>query len=332
MKALYLHETRRLQVDDVPEPREPEEGEVLLDVARVGICGSDVHIFRRDYGAAQDMLGGLPMAMGHEASGIVRKLGPGVTDLKVGDKVAIFPDGLANMDLLREKYIHPAKRCLKLPEHVSLEEGAMVEPFAVGLRAVKRAGDISGKNVLIIGAGPVGLFTIVGARAMGPKKLVSTDVKAGRLSNAKQFGADATVLAEGLDQAALAAKVAEQFDGPIDVVIDAAGHPATVDFACDVVKPQGTVVYVGMATHKGDYDYFRHALKEISFHGSFGYGPEGEEYPAALQLMIDGKAKIRDMATHVVNMEEAQKYYEFCEKGVDAEGKPVLKVVFKVND
>lgn len=234
------------------------------------------------------------------------------------------------MDLLAEFHLHPAEKAYKMSDKVSFEEGALCEPFAVSLHAVRLAGVKAGDNVLIIGAGPIGLLALIAAKAYDPARVVVADVKKGRLEISGQFGADALVDTSGIDSAKAAEKCVAAFDGkPIDIVIDAAGHASTIDTATIAVKPAGIVQMVGIATISGDFNYMRLVTKEIVLQGAFAYG---KDYPEALRLIEEGKVELKPLASHLVSMGEAQKAYEWCEKGEDDEGKTVLKVVFNVSD
>jgi L-iditol 2-dehydrogenase len=205
----------------------------------------------------------MPMIMGHEASGTIAQVGEGVTNVQVGDRVAMEP---VSMDLLAEYALQPSAKAYKMPDAVSFEEGALCEPFAVAVHAVKLAGVTKGNNVLIIGAGPIGLLSLVAAKAYDPARVVVADVKQGRLETCKEYGADALVNTEGMDSEKAAAACVAMFDGkPIDIVIDAAGHPSTVETACIAVKPLGVVQMVGIATMKGEFNYLRFLMKESVF-------------------------------------------------------------------
>ncbi|KAI9030251.1 alcohol dehydrogenase [Hyaloraphidium curvatum] len=327
MQAVRLHGPRDVRLDtDVPDPGPPGPGQVLVAPRRVGICGSDIHIWKSDYGEIP--ASAMPFRMGHEASGVVQAVGEGVEGFAVGDRVAVEP---MSMDLLAERFLIPATRLHKMADSVSFEEGAMCEPLAVSYRAVNLAGVKEGDNVLVIGAGPIGLLALVAAKARKPARVVVADVKQGRLETAEKFGADGLADTAGLEPAEAAGKCAAAFDGkPIDVVIDAAGHASTVDAACIAVKPRGVVVLVGIATIKGEFNYMRLVQKEVDLRGSFAY--RDRDYADSLALMAEGKVDIKALASHVVDMADAQKAYGWCEKGEDDEGKAVLKVVFRVSD
>jgi len=200
-----------LRLENRPIP-EPKDDEVLLRMSAVGICGSDVHYWTN--GRIGDFIVKSPMIIGHEAAGVVAKCGKNVKHLKLGDRVAVEPGvpcrrcencktGKYNLcpDIifcatppcdgnLSRFYTHDAAFCYKLPEHVSLEEGALLEPLSVGVHACRRAGVTLGSVVLICGAGPIGLVSLMVARSMGAAKIIVSDLAENRLQVAKELGAD----------------------------------------------------------------------------------------------------------------------------------------------
>ena len=197
-----LHKTNDIRLEQTPIPS-PGEDEVLLRMDSVGICGSDVHYWT--HGAIGDFIVRAPMILGHEAAGIVEECGKNVKHLKPGDRVAIEPgvpcrrcdyckEGRYNLcpDIqfcatppvhgnLCRYYKQAADFCFKLPDHMSLEEGALMEPLAVGVHACQRAGVALGKTALVCGAGPIGLVNLLTAKAMGASEVVVTDISEERL-------------------------------------------------------------------------------------------------------------------------------------------------------
>ncbi|CAD0202354.1 unnamed protein product [Chrysodeixis includens] len=245
-----LNKTKDLQLIQTPIPTIADD-EVLLRMDCVGICGSDVHYWQT--GACGPFVLHEPMIMGHEASGVVAKVGPKVTNLVVGDRVAIEPGvpcrycefcktGRYHLcpdmkfcatppvhgNLVRY-YKHAADFCYKLPDHVTMEEGALLEPLSVGIHACRRAGLTGGHVVLVLGAGPIGLLTMLSAKAMGASKVLITDVLQSRLDFAKQLGADHTLLVtrESKEEDVLKS-ILELLGGNPDVSFDASGATATV--------------------------------------------------------------------------------------------------------
>ncbi|KAL1453865.1 hypothetical protein WDU94_010172 [Cyamophila willieti] len=226
----------------------------------VGICGSDVHYLT--HGQIGEYQLQDPMVIGHEASGIVYKVGAKVKHLKVGDRVAIEPGvpcrqctycKTGRYNLCRQIYFcatppddgnltrfyrHAADFCHKLPDNVSLEEGALLEPLSVGVHACRRAGITLGSKVLITGAGPIGLVTLLTAKALGASKVVITDIMQHKLETAKNMGADASVLIEkDVSLEETSAKILELLGGDMpDKTIDCSGIEATIKLGMLVSK------------------------------------------------------------------------------------------------
>ncbi|KAH9638070.1 hypothetical protein HF086_014931 [Spodoptera exigua] len=264
-----LKKPKDLQLVQTPIP-EIADDEVLLRMDCVGICGSDVHYWQT--GACGHFVLKEPMIMGHEASGV---LGAKVKNLKVGDRVAIEPGvpcrycefcktGRYHLcpdmvfcatppvhgNLVRY-YKHAADFCYKLPDHVTMEEGALLEPLSVGIHACRRAGLTGGHNVLVLGAGPIGLVTMLSAKAMGASKVLMTDVLQSRLDFAKKLGADATILStKDTSEEDMVKKIHELLGDQPDISFDASGAQATVRMAMLATKSGGVAVLVGMASGK----------------------------------------------------------------------------------
>lgn len=298
MDAVRIHGLRDIRFEQgIPKPS-PGKDEVLIAIRRCGICGSDVHLWLQDYGATAQSY---PFICCHEASGVVEELGEGVTNVKVGDRVCIEPIPPQATNMLAQYYVHPAYKVHKLADHLSFDQGAMVEPFAVGVHAVKRAGVKKGDNVLVLGAGPIGQFSLIASRAYGAARIVVTDIKAGRLSTVELFGADATFNVQGLAPDEAGAKVKELFpDGKIDVVLDGVGNEASLGTACAAVKFGGTVLVVGVATLRPKIPYYHVVARELSVIGSIYYG---DDYKEALELITSGKVDIKAMGSHHVSFD-----------------------------
>ncbi|XP_011502408.1 PREDICTED: sorbitol dehydrogenase-like [Ceratosolen solmsi marchali] len=236
------------------EIEEPNESEVLLKIACVGICGSDVHYLEN--GRIGDYVVEQPMIIGHESSGTVIKLGSAVQNLKIGDRVAIEPGvpcricvfckrGRYNLckDIkfcatppvhgsLRRYYKHAADFCFKLPDNVSFEEGALLEPLSVGVHACKRANVGIGSSVLILGAGPIGLATLLAAKAMEAKLVVISDLIEYRLNIAKKLKADQTYIIDNIfKENENINNIHKLFNGQPDITIDTSGTESSIRLA-----------------------------------------------------------------------------------------------------
>ncbi|KAL0111517.1 hypothetical protein PUN28_013015 [Cardiocondyla obscurior] len=301
----------------------------------VGICGSDVHYLVE--GRIGPFIVKKPMIIGHEAAGTVVKLGKNVKNLKIGDRVAIEPgvpcrmciyckEGNYNLckDIvfcatppvhgnLRRFYKHAADFCFKLPDHVSLEEGALLEPLSVGVHTCKRANVGIDSDVLILGAGPIGLVTLLVAKAMGANKIIITDIMENRLRVAKKLGADDTYLIQkNRSEEDTVADIHALFDGEPNRAIDACGAQSTIRLAILATKPGGVAVIVGMGSSEVQIPLMTALTREIDIRGIFRYV---NDYQDALNLVASGKVDVKPLITHNYQMEETKQAFETSRTG-----------------
>lgn len=322
----------RLEDQSVPEPG---PGQVQLSMQHVGICGSDVHYWK--HGCIGDFIVKAPMILGHEAAGMVSKLGPGVTTLSVGDRVAIEPgvpcktcqdckQGRYNLcpDMkfcatppfhgnLARFYVHDADFCYKLPDHVSTEEGALLEPLSVGVHACKRAGVTLGSKVLICGAGPIGLVNLLTAKACGAAQVCITDLDQSRLDMAKKLGADFPLLVSSKDPKEMAAKIVEMFGGDRpEIAIECSGAPPSVKTAIFATRSGGCVVLVGMGPAEVSLPIVDAAVREVDIRGIFRYV---NCYPTALAMVASGKVDVKPLITHRFDLQDSIQAFETTARG-----------------
>ncbi|XP_052793595.1 sorbitol dehydrogenase-like isoform X2 [Mya arenaria] len=300
----------------------------------VGICGSDVHYWQ--HGNIGDFVVKAPMILGHEAAGIVSKIGDGVTSLKIGDRVAIEPGvpcrrcmdckrGRYNLcpDMafcatppihgnLARYYVHDADFCYKLPDHVSTEEGALLEPLSVGVHACKRAGVTLGTKVLICGAGPIGLVNLLTAKACGASVVCVTDLDEKRLAMAKEMGADHVVKITSKDPKEMADKIVETFGERPDVTIECSGAPPSTRTAILSTRSGGCVVLVGMGPSSVELPVMDAAVREVDIRGIFRYV---NCYPTALNMVASGSVNVKPLITHRFKLEQTMDAFETTLRG-----------------
>lgn len=323
MRAVVVHKAHDLRIDDV-SVGEPASGEVLIRIARGGICGSDLHYYHE--GRIGTIVLKTPMVLGHEVAGTIEKLGKDVTGLSVGDLVAINPSrpcgacrfcssgqqihclsmkfyGSAmrfpHVDgAFQEAIVAEASQCHVVPENVTAGEAAMCEPFAVTLHAVKRAGGVLGKRVLVTGVGPIGALAVIAARHGGAAEIIATDVSDTPFATVKKLGADDCINV-ATNGTALSRFAADK--GYFDVVLECSGNERALVGAFDVLKPGGTIIQVGTG---GSITLPINVLvaKEFELRGTFRFH---EEFGLAAALIGSRRVDVRPLITETMPFEKA---------------------------
>lgn len=341
--SAVLRKAGELVVENTAIPQ-PAKHEVQLQMKAVGICGSDVHYWV--HGQCGKFLMRSPMILGHEASGVVSAVGEGVTTLAVGDRVAIEPGipcylcpfckgGRYNLCVdmkfnatppvdgsLRQFYCHPANLCFKLPDNVSCEEGALLEPLAVAVHSCNRGNVQLGSKVLICGAGPIGLVCLLTAKAMGAEKIVITDIQESRLQVARTLGADVTVLADIKDPVKMAEKINEACSWLPDVTIECSGAPSSLQSAVFATKPGGNIVTVGRGPRNVEVPIADASSREIDIKGVFRYV---NCYPIALQMVASGLVDVKPLISHRFPLTESVKAFEMAKSGAEGAIKVMIE-------
>jgi L-idonate 5-dehydrogenase len=326
-KIVRLYGKQDLKVE-TQDCLEPAPGEVRLKMAWGGICGSDLHYFQD--GGFGPVRVREPIISGHEASGFVEAVGSGVSRLKPGTLVAVNPSqpcghchycetgqpihcldmkfmGSAmrlphEQGMFREHLVVPAIQCIPVEGEVSAEEAACAEPLAVCLHAVAQAGDLSGKNVLVTGAGPIGLLVVAAARHAGAARITVTDLADAALSRAPAMGADETVNVSKSDALAPYQKDKGTFDTVFEC---SAAGPALVS-AFQSVRPRGTIVQVGVT---GEVTIPLNLLvgKEIVWRGSQRFH---EEFARAVELIGSRAIDVRPILSHRFPIDQALEAFQ----------------------
>ena len=314
MQALVLEKTRTLSLRDIVIDERLGARDVRVRIHTVGVCGSDVHYYQ--HGAIGPFVVREPMVLGHEAAGVVEEVGSGVTTLKVGDRVCMEPGvpdphgratrlGLYNLDpairfwatppvhgCLRPYVVHPEAFTFRLPDNVSFGEGAMVEPFAVGLHAASKARIKPGDVAVVLGAGPIGMLTALAALAGGCGRVFITDVKAPKLALAASLGPITPV---NVLESSLAQEVSRATGGwGADVVFDAVGLPGSCAEAIGAARPGGCIVMIGMPGAPVPFDVVAAQVKELRIETIFRYA---HVFPRALSLMEGRRVDLRPLIT-----------------------------------
>ncbi|MEO0429785.1 MAG: L-idonate 5-dehydrogenase [Pseudomonadota bacterium] len=323
MKAIVIHAARDLRIEDQALDA-PGPGEVAVRLAAGGVCGSDLHYYNHGgFGAVRLKE---PMILGHEVSGHITALGEGVTGLVEGDLVAVSPsrpcrdcrycrEGLPNHCLnmrfygsamsfphiqgaFREVLVADASQCVKA-DGLTPGQAAMAEPLSVCLHAIRRAGEMLGKRVLVTGCGPIGVLCILAARRAGAAEIVATDLAPNALAHAARAGADRVInMAETPE--AMEPYAAEK--GTFDVLFEATGVAAALAGGINAMRPRGVVMQLGLG---GDMVVPVQTLtaKELDLRGSFRFH---EEFATAVTLMQKGLIDVAPLITHTLPLAEAE--------------------------
>lgn len=350
VQAVVLHGVDDLRIEEVPLQR-PAEGQVQVAIKAIGICGSDVHYWK--HGRIGQFVVKEPMIIGHECAGQVVAVGPGVKGLQPGDRVALEPgepcwcshwtrEGRYNLDpdikffatppfhgAMAERVNHPAALCFRLPDNVSYEAGAMVEPLSVGLHACRRAQVQPGVKVLVLGAGPIGLVTVLSAKAFGADDVCIVNTNAQRLAMAVQLGASCSIMWEQDESVeAMASRVREALQDPEgpQVVIDCAGYESTMQLAVAACRPGGRIVLVGMGQEEVKVNMATITTHELDVLGSFRYL---NTYPLALSLLSNGRIDVNPLITHRFGLQQALEGFDTAFRAKET---GAIKVMFAVND
>ncbi len=318
MRAWELMAPKRLELVEVPEPK-LADNEVLLKIKKVGICGTDLHIYNGGMAVAT------PLIMGHEFVGEVFEFGAGVHTFKIGDhavaehvigcgkcemclagrkNLCVKPTiiGLHRAGALAEYLAVPADLVYPLPKELSWDDGVLVEPLSIAVYGVRKAGSILGKNVVVLGQGPIGLFVDQVAGAAGAK-VWGVDVMEARL----QFALGHQLVDGVIDSShdtPLETYQKQSGQSGADVVFEAVGQENTMKMALEMVRPGGMIVVLGVFEHDVAVSMMTIVKREITIIGSWTCL---NTFETAIQLLKSGAIKTADLITHRYPFERADK-------------------------
>mgnify|MGYP001031038859 FL=1 len=302
----------------------PKADEVLVKLEYVGICGSDMHYY--ETGAIGDYVVEPPFVLGHEPGGTVVEVGSNVKHLKVGDRVALEPgktcgrcefcrQGKYNLcpdvvffatppvdGVFQEYAAHEAALCFKLPDNVSTLEGALIEPLAVGFHAANQGGAHAGQTAVVMGAGCIGLVSMMALKAQGVSRVYVVDVMAKRLEKALELGADGVI--NGKEEDAVEAVRRLTGGAGCDLVIETAGTEITTRQAIHMTKKGAVIVLVGYSKSGEMTLPMSLALdKELTFKTVFRYR---HIYPMAIDAVAAGRVNLKGIVTDIFDFEDIQ--------------------------
>lgn len=343
VQALVLEKKGELSLRDIDLPLEVGPDDVKIAIHTVGVCGSDVHYYT--HGAIGSFVVREPMVLGHEAAGVVTAVGANVRNLKVGDRVCMEPGvpnmnsratklGIYNVDpdvrfwatppihgVLTPEVVHPAAFTYKLPANVSFAEGAMVEPFAVGLQAATRARITPGDVAVVIGCGPIGIMTALAALAGGCARVYISDLSAPKLAIAGQY---AGIHPVNITEKPLAQVISEETEGwGADVVFEASGSPRAYEGIFDVVRPGGTLVLIGMPVEPTRFDVAASIIKEARIETVFRYA---NNFDRAVNLIASGKVDLKPLISETFDFARSIEAFDRAAKGLPTDVKLQIRM------
>src|SRR5208337_2036707 len=343
MRALVPEKERNLTLRDIDLPLALGPRDVKIAVDTVGICGSDVHYYT--HGRIGSFIVKSRMVLGHEAAGTVIEAGAEVKTLKVGDRVCMEPGvpdmasrasrmGLYNVDpsvtfwatppvhgCLTAHVIHPEAFTYKLPDNVSFAEGALVEPFAIGMQAAAKAKIAPGDVAVVIGAGTIGIMVALAALAGGCARVIVSDLVKEKLEIVGRYKGVTTI--NGREKK-LADEVSRLTDGwGADIVFEASGSAKAFDGLFDLVRPGGAVVLVGMPVDPVPFDVVGAQVKEARIETIFRYA---NVHARAIELIASGKVDLKPLISGTFPFEQSIEAVERAASGRPGDVKLQIKM------
>jgi L-iditol 2-dehydrogenase len=340
MKQATMTAPGQIDVHEAPVPA-PGPGEVLLRIQCIGVCGSDIHVYH-----GKHPLTSYPVVQGHEFSAVFEAAGPGVTGLTPGAKVTAMPQivcgecapcrrgdyhicdrlkvqGFQAPGCAQELWVTSAASIVPLPAAFTFEQGALVEPAAVAVHAVGRAGRMDGRRVAVLGAGPIGNLVAQTARSAGAHVLI-TDLSDYRLEIARRCGIDAASNAKTETLAQSSARVFGK-DG-FDIAFECVGVEATIVSAVDSIQKGGTIVVVGVFGEKPSVNLALVQDRELNLRGTLMY--QRRDYERAVELIASGGILAGPLVTKHFSLDDYLEAYRF----IDAFGEKTMKVIIDVGN
>jgi L-iditol 2-dehydrogenase len=333
MTAPYAIEVRETQAPS------PGPGQVLLRIQRIGVCGSDIHVYHGKHPYTS-----YPVVQGHEFSALVEALGEGVQGLELGSKVTAMPQIVCGRcapcrrgdehicDVLRvqgfqapgcaqELWVTAADKVVKLPDHFSFEQGALVEPVSVAVHAVHRAGNLAGRRAVVLGAGPIGNLVAQAARAAGAQVLI-TDLSEYRLEVAQKCGLAATSNPEHEDLGAASRRVFGELG--FDLAFECVGVEATLTAATENLAKGGTLIVVGVFGEKPRMDLGLVQDRELHISGTLMY--QRPDYEQAVAWIASGDIVTEPLMSQHFPMQDYLEAYRYIDKQRDQTMKVFIDV------
>ena len=344
MKSIVLTGIRKMDVIDVADPCIEQDTDVLLKIEVVGVCGSDVHYY--ETGRIGSQVVTFPFKVGHECTATVQAVGSAVTRVKVGEQIVVDPaiscyecdqclSGRENTcrnlkflgcpgqveGCLCEYLIMPERSCYPTNGAITLEQGVLCEPFAIGVYAVQQAQMSGGGRIAILGSGPIGLSCLAAAQAEGIEAAYATDKIAERVEIAKGAGA---TWAGNPDNENVVEAISGQEPGGIDVVFECAGQQETIDQAIELLRPGGKLMLIGIPREdRVSFIIDKMRRKEITV---VNVRRQNECTQAAIDLVASGKVDIDYMITHRFGLSDTKEAFDMVAGYKDGAVKALIKL------
>ena len=318
----------------------PKAGEVLIRIMKIGVCGSDIHVWHGKHPFTS-----YPVTQGHEVSGEIAALGAGVENLEVGQKVTIQPQvvcgkcypcrhgkynlcetlkvmGFQTTGVASEYFAVDAAKVTPLPQEMSFDEGAMIEPLAVAVHAVRKFGDMQGMRVAVLGAGPMGILVAQAAKGMGAESVLITDISDLRLEKARQCGVDFCV---NTCEADFGEALVSSF-GPdkADVIYDCAGNNVTMGQAIRCARKGSTIILVAVFAGMAEVDLAVLNDHELDLNTTMMY--RNEDYLEAIELVRAGKVDLKPLISKHFAFRDYAEAYRY----IDENRETTMKVIIDV--
>ena len=337
MRQAVMTEPGKIEFGDVAEPK-AGEGEILMRIKRIGVCGSDIHVNKGKHPFTS-----YPIVQGHEFSAVVEAIGPGVDNVKVGQKVTARPqvvcgkcgpckrgdynvcqnlkvEGFQTNGCAQDLFVTTTDKIVPLPDSFTYEQGALIEPASCGAHGTRRAGDLTGKNVVVLGAATIGNMIAQCARARGAKDVLICNYSGGyKLEVAKQCGIEKTFAMKDMK---LADAVKKFFgDEGVQVAIECAGSPDATTQAIQVLEKGGTFVILGVFEENPVIDMGALGEHELSLIGSMMY--KHEDYLDAVKFIESGAIVTEPLVSKSFPFEKYMDAYKY----IDDNSRNVMKVM-----
>lgn len=342
MKTMVLTGIRQMEMREVPDPKIDNDTDVLIKMERVGVCGSDIHYYAT--GKIGSQVVEYPFAVGHEGAGTVLEVGKAVTHVKIGDKIAVEPampcwecdqckvgrphtcrnlrflgcPGQAE-GCLSEYLVMPETSCVKLDDPLILDDGALSEPLAIGVYAVRQSIPMKNATVGILGFGPIGMSVLLPAQAEGAKSIYVTDKIDARLNMAKKMGAK---YAGNPDEEDVVSEICSLEPNMLDVVFECCGKQEALENAIDLLKPGGKLMIIGIP----EFDYWKLSAdkgrrKEITF---TNVRRQNHALEPTLEMMKNKAFDAHQMVTHRFSFDQTKEAFDLVDNYADGVMKAMI--------